>query len=281
VSDPAGNPLSEMLLTSDPVNPWVKVRDYVWLDGKPLAQIEYPTPSTSYHYYLHTDHLGLPRAMTNASGQLVWNTIPRPYGDIAEKTTTDPLSGRVVVTNLRLPGQYDERLLGSLGLQGPYYNWNRWYLPGVGRYLELDPTALGGGLNGRGAPDWYNYSLGNPLGFIDPGADTPAAAIPLVLWGAGIVVGAWEAYVVQCTNAGTCPWNRPSCSTPPIDYTPRPTIPTVGQPDPLDPTPYRPDENCPEKFSICKGICAGSGGGAACYAKCWVGFLMCLGSGLP
>jgi hypothetical protein len=29
------------------------------------------------------------------------------------------------VTSLRLPGQYDERLFGSLGLQGPYYNWNR------------------------------------------------------------------------------------------------------------------------------------------------------------
>jgi hypothetical protein len=26
-----------------------------------------------------------------------------------------------VVTNLRLPGQYDERLLASVGLQGPYY----------------------------------------------------------------------------------------------------------------------------------------------------------------
>jgi len=60
----------------------------------------------------------------------------RPCGEIGEKTVTDPLSGQVVVTNLRLPGQYDERLLGSLGLQGPYYNWNRWYLPGVGRYLE-------------------------------------------------------------------------------------------------------------------------------------------------
>lgn len=52
------------------------------------------------------------------------------------------------MTNLRLPGQYDERLFaaaGITGLQGPYYNWNRWYLPGVGRYLELDPVALEGG----------------------------------------------------------------------------------------------------------------------------------------
>jgi hypothetical protein len=53
----------------------------------------------------------------------------------------------MMVTNLRLPGQY-ERLLRSLGLQGPYYNWNRWYLPGVGGgYLELDPLALRGQFN--------------------------------------------------------------------------------------------------------------------------------------
>lgn len=55
------------------------------------------------------------------------------------------------MTNLRLSGQYDERLLGPLGLQGPYYSWNRWYLPGVGRYLELDPLAVKGDINSGGS----------------------------------------------------------------------------------------------------------------------------------
>ncbi len=77
------------------------------------------------------------------------------------------------MTNLRLPGQYDERLLASLGLQGPYYNWNRWYLPGVGRYLELDPPALLGFVDSSGrvlppAPDWYGFARSNPLSYIDP-----------------------------------------------------------------------------------------------------------------
>jgi RHS repeat-associated protein len=72
------------------------------------------------------------------------------------------------VTNLRLPGQYDERLLGSLGLQGPYYNWNRWYLPSVGRYLELDPIAKEGAFNTPLGVDWYGYASGNPMRFIDP-----------------------------------------------------------------------------------------------------------------
>jgi RHS repeat-associated protein len=79
----------------------------------------------------------------------------------------DPATGATVVTDLRLPGQYDERLLGSVGLQGPYYNWNRWYLPGIGRYLELDPIAMKGGMNGQYGPDWYSYANGNPLRYWD------------------------------------------------------------------------------------------------------------------
>ena len=77
-------------------------------------------------------------------------------------------SVRPIVTNLRLPGQYDERLLGPVGLQGPYYNWNRWYLPGVGRYLEPDPIAMAGGFNTPYGVDWYGYALQNPLRWADP-----------------------------------------------------------------------------------------------------------------
>jgi RHS repeat-associated protein len=99
---------------------------------------------------------------------LVWSTFQRPYGEVGEKTVPDAVTGQTVVTNLRLPGQYDERLLASVGLQGPYYNWNRWYLPSVGRYLELDPIALAGGFNGFYGPNWYGYAEGNPLRYSDP-----------------------------------------------------------------------------------------------------------------
>ncbi|WP_242343061.1 RHS repeat domain-containing protein [Anaeromyxobacter terrae] len=163
ISDPAGNPLSEVAVVN---GSWSSVRDYVWLDSQPLAQVE-QAAGVKNTYYLHADALQTPRAMTNQAGALVWNTMARPYGDISEKTSVDPISGRTVVTNLRLPGQYDERLLGSVGLQGPYYNWNRWYLPSVGRYLELDPIALMGTINGTYAPDWYGYANQNPLRFTD------------------------------------------------------------------------------------------------------------------
>jgi RHS repeat-associated protein len=169
VFDPAGNPLSEFALTGSPTTPWAKVRDYVWLDGRFLAQVEYSGAGGAEHvYYAHLDHLGQPRALTNAAGQLVWATYQRPYGEVLEKTVMDPLSGKTVVTNLRLPGQYDERLLAGLGLQGPYYNWYRWYLPSVGRYMELDPWTLAGGFSNPFGVDWYGYANQNPMRWIDP-----------------------------------------------------------------------------------------------------------------
>ena len=164
--DQGGRILSELTPTGDPAAPWHKLRDYVWLDGFLLAQVEYPA-GTPTPYYVHSDALGTPRALTNAQGALVWSTFQRPFGEVGETITPDPNTGRSVVTNLRLPGQYDERLFGSLGLQGPYYNWNRWYLPGVGRYLEPDPIAMAGGFNGEWGPDWYGYALQNPMRFTD------------------------------------------------------------------------------------------------------------------
>ncbi len=165
---PGGETMGEYERTGVPASPWRTVREYVWLDGRPVAQEEHPGASERYTYAVHVDHIGLPRALTNSSGQTVWQATARPYGDIGETTFTDSVSGRTVVTNLRLPGQYDERLLASVGLQGPYYNWNRWYLPSLGRYLELDPIAKAGGFNGFYGPNWYGYAEGNPLRYTDP-----------------------------------------------------------------------------------------------------------------
>ncbi|HET8542044.1 MAG TPA: RHS domain-containing protein [Anaeromyxobacter sp.] len=181
VHAPSGELLSELRSTGDAAQPWAPVRDYLWLDGRPLAQLEYVTPGAAPRpYYVHADQLGTPRKLTSAEGAVVWSATVQPYGEIAETTAADPVTGNTVVTNLRLPGQYDERLLGSLGLQGPYYNWNRWYLPGVGRYLELDPDMLNGSWGrrlpsylwrrdiSRAVRNWYSYADSSPLVKTDP-----------------------------------------------------------------------------------------------------------------
>jgi len=191
VSGGRGEPISELSLLS---GSWQRGRDYVWLDGRPIVQVEFRGNGAADNYYIHSDAIGLPRALTNQMGQMIWNTVSKPYGDILEKMVTDPLSGRVVVTNLRLPGQYDERLFVSLGLQGPYYNWNRWYLPGVGRYLEPDPIALNGDLNTGYGIDWYEYAWQNPVTYVDPeGAYAvvpPPPTWPLIpAAGVGVAIG--------------------------------------------------------------------------------------------
>jgi RHS repeat-associated protein len=164
VHDGGGRPLSELALVG---GAYRKVRDYVWLDG-----------------------LLTPRALTNATGQLVWGTYQRPNGEVLEKTVPD-VTGRTVVTNLRLPGQYDEKLFQAAGINmhGPYYNWHRWYLPGVGRYLELDPVSMAGeAKEASWTPDWYTYAMGNSLVYTDRmGLDIDVCFYADAAWGLGHV----------------------------------------------------------------------------------------------
>ena len=57
--------------------------------------------------------------------------------------------------NLRFPGQYEDKETGW------HYNWNRYYEPGVGRYLRVDPIGFKGGFN------LFLYALNNPTIYLD------------------------------------------------------------------------------------------------------------------
>ncbi|MDH3970492.1 MAG: RHS domain-containing protein, partial [Rhodospirillales bacterium] len=120
------------------------LREYVTLEGRPLALIE-----NGQIQYVHPDHLGTPQKMTDASGALVWDAVYRPFGE-AESITGSATNPQ------RFPGQvYDSET-------GFHYNYFRDYAPGLGRYVESDPIGLDGGLN------TYAYVGGNPLNKTDP-----------------------------------------------------------------------------------------------------------------
>lgn len=134
------------LLYGEYDNTGALIREYVWLNGEPLAQIDAGSPEVLT--YIHTDHLQTPRYCTNAGGSTVWTWDSGAFGKEAP-------TGSATV-NLRFPGQYYD------AESTLHYNWNRYYNPATGRFISSDPIGLAGGLNP------YAYSSLNPLLLIDP-----------------------------------------------------------------------------------------------------------------
>ena len=120
------------------------IKDYVWLDNEPLAQIE----ATGTVVYLHTDHLLTPRLGSSDARQIVWRWEGEAFGDAEAQGPME--------VNLRFPGQYFDAETGQ------HYNYSRDYEPGTGRYVESDPIGLKGGIS------TYAYVTGHPLAFADP-----------------------------------------------------------------------------------------------------------------
>jgi RHS repeat-associated protein len=125
------------------------LREYVYLNGAPLAVID-----ASGIHYIHTDHLGSPRAVSDATGTLVWNWNSDPFGQAAANDDPDG-DGTAFTLNLRFPGQYYDAETGL------HYNYFRDYDPSTGRYVQSDPIGLAGGLN------TYGYVGGNPIRYFD------------------------------------------------------------------------------------------------------------------
>ncbi|MFC1664428.1 LamG-like jellyroll fold domain-containing protein [Pseudomonadota bacterium] len=145
--DQSGNLLGESTNTGN------VIRDYVWQDGTPVAQID--ALNSDSLTYLHTDHLATPRLGTNSVGQIIWRWEAKAFGNTMPEEDVDGDTLPTIV-NLRFPGQYydDE--------SGLYFNWYRYYDPNTGRYITSDPIGITGGLN------TYGYVEQNPTRFFDP-----------------------------------------------------------------------------------------------------------------
>lgn len=122
--------------------------EHVWFAGAPVAVIS----GTDVHY-VHTDHLGTPRAITDGN-TVIWRWESDPFGSTAAQE--DPDGDLTVFTyNLRFPGQYYDQETGL------HYNYFRDYDPSIGRYVESDPIGLEGGAN------TYGYVSQNPASAVD------------------------------------------------------------------------------------------------------------------
>jgi RHS repeat-associated protein len=169
----------------------VPLRSYVRADDTLLAIAEHiPQGGGTYEIrmlYLELDHLGTPRQARIDGGAIVWRWESDGYGTSPANEDPDG-NGQPTTVNLRFPGQYyDEE-------SGLHYNWHRYYVPRLGRYLSSDPIGLDGGRN------TYAYANNAPTTYKDLTGELPSAV-------AGALAGAAFDIGIQLVGNGM----RPKC----------------------------------------------------------------------
>jgi len=154
------------------------IQETVWLGDLPVGVLK---PGALYN--VNPDHLGAPLTVTDATGQIVWRWDSDPYGN--GKPNENPSGLGTFTYNLRFPGQYYDKETEL------HYNYFRDYNPKMGRYVQVDPIGLAGGVN------LYGYVYANPVGYADRYGANPiifgeigAEIGTLFTTGLGTVVGA-------------------------------------------------------------------------------------------
>ncbi|WP_267105513.1 RHS repeat-associated core domain-containing protein [Xanthomonas sacchari] len=101
--------------------------------------------------YFHTDALGTPIAVTDASGNLIETSEYEPYGKLLNRPVTDG------------PGFTGHVQDAATGLT---YMQQRYYDPNLGRFLSVDPVAVNSASGANFSRYWYAND--NPYRFLDP-----------------------------------------------------------------------------------------------------------------
>jgi RHS repeat-associated protein len=185
---------------------------------EPLAMLRSSTTS-----YYQADGLGSLTSLSNTSGALANTYVYDSFGNLTASTGS-------LTNSFRYTGrEFDTET-------GLYYYRARYYDPQPGRFLSEDPAYF------RSGPNFYAYSLNNPINLRDPSGKTAAAvAVPvaegvgtLVCFGSGvcetIIIGTAAVVAVAATGYAVYNWfeSRSRGRSDPIPY------PGTAEPGPCD-----------------------------------------------
>ena len=123
--------------------------DYVYTpSGTPIEQMASSATSTLSVTYLLQDGTGSTRLLTDSTGSVVATYAYDAYGNLTTASGT-------ATTPLLFQGQYDAQALGADDLRA------RWYDPGSGQFLSVDPLVAA-------TETPFGDAGGDPVNFSDP-----------------------------------------------------------------------------------------------------------------
>jgi RHS repeat-associated protein len=139
--------------------------DYISLNGSLVAtRATNVTTGVQTIKYQHTDALGSPVAVTDASRAIVERSEYEPYGALLNRPLSD---GPGFTGHVSDPGT------------GLTYMQQRYYDPQIGRFLSVDPvTADGGDMRHFNR---YAYAYNNPYSFSDPDGRCPSCLVGVLV----------------------------------------------------------------------------------------------------
>jgi RHS repeat-associated protein len=158
---------------SAPARGWSWKTDYILRDGLLAATVD----ATGVRY-VHLDHLGTPRAVTNAAGARVDDRHYRPFGEEIV-ARPDPL-------RLKFTGHERDDDGTTLPYGDVDYMHARYYNASIGRFLSLD-KADDTDIFEPQSWNKYTYARNNPLKYNDPDGNIIETAWDVVNVGMDVV----------------------------------------------------------------------------------------------
>src|SRR6266498_2914627 len=141
---------------------WKWAKDYVWRDSLLLASRQSDTSGATTTYHYHLDHLGTPRRITDDHDHTVGFHDYHAFGPETPGALNEPS-----LAPLKYTGHERDNAANQFSDTLDYMH-ARYYSPGLGRFLSVDPAQRS---MRPGIPQsWnrYSYAINNPIRYTDP-----------------------------------------------------------------------------------------------------------------